>query len=96
MADLSGGPPSGLLGDGMFRHFRPRYPGTLIANVGMTRERGNRLVANDLADLIAFGEPFIANPDLPARFATLAPIQRSDPCVRCTPGPHGYIDDLPN
>ena len=31
MADLSGGPLSGLQGDGMFSHFRPRYRGTLIA-----------------------------------------------------------------
>ena len=67
MADLSGGPLSGLQGDGMFSHFRPRYRGTLISNVGMTRERGNQLIADELADLVAFGETFIANPDLPAR-----------------------------
>jgi hypothetical protein len=39
MADLSGGPLAGLQGDGMFSHSRPRYRGTLISNVGMTRER---------------------------------------------------------
>ena len=92
MADLSGGPLSGLQGDGMFSHFRPRYRGTLIANVGMTRERGNQLIADELADLVAFGETFIANPDLPARFAALAPIQRSDRALHYTPGPHGYTD----
>ena len=86
MADLSGGPLSGLQGDGMFSHFRPRYRGTLIANVGMTRERGNQLIADGLADLVAFGETFIANPDLPARFAALAPIQRSDRSLHYTPG----------
>ena len=92
MADLDGGPLSGLQGDGMFTHFRPRYRGTLIANVGMTRGRGNRLVADELADLVAFGETFIANPDLPARFAAVAPIQRSDRALHYTPGAHGYID----
>jgi N-ethylmaleimide reductase len=92
MADLNGGPLSGLQGDGMFNHFRPRYRGTLIANVGMSRERGNHLIADGLADLIAFGETFIANPDLPARFAALAPIQRSDRALHYTPGPHGYTD----
>jgi N-ethylmaleimide reductase len=92
MADLSGGPLSGLQGDGMFSHFRPRYRGTLIANVAMTRERGNHLIADGLADLVAFGETFIANPDLPARFAVLAPIQRSDRALHYTPGPHGYTD----
>ena len=79
----------------MFSHFRPRYRGTLIANVGMTRERGNQLIADGLADLVAFGETFIANPDLPARFAALAPIIRSDRTLHYTPGPHGYTDYPP-
>jgi N-ethylmaleimide reductase len=95
MADLSGGPLSGLQGDAMFSHFRSRYRGTLIANVGMTRERGNRLIADGLADLVAFGQTFIANPDLPARFAALAPIARSDRALHYTPGPHGYTDYPP-
>ncbi len=95
MADLSGGPLSTLQGDGMFSHFRPRYRGTLIANVGMTRDRGNQLVGDGLADLVAFGETFIANPDLPARFAAQAPIQRSDRALHYTPGPHGYTDYRP-
>jgi N-ethylmaleimide reductase len=95
MADLSGGPLSDLQGNAMFRHFRPRYRGTVIANVGMTRERGNHLIADGLADLVAFGEPFIANPDLPARFAALAPIQRSDRALHYTPGPHGYTNYPP-
>ena len=95
MADLGGGPLSDLQGDGMFKYFRPRYHGTLIANVGMTRERGNQLIAGGLADLVAFGETFIANPDLPARFAAQAPIQRSDRALHYTPGPHGYTDYPP-
>jgi N-ethylmaleimide reductase len=92
MADLGGSPLEGLQGDGMFNHFRGVYRGTLIANVGMTRERGNRLIADGLVDLVAFGETFIANPDLPARFAALAPIQRSDRSLHYAPGPHGYIN----
>lgn len=95
MADLSGGALSELQGDGMFSHFRPRYRDTLMANVGMTRERGNQLIADGLADLVAFGETFIANPDLPARFAALAAIQRSDRALHYTPGPHGYTDYPP-
>ena len=78
MADLNGGPLSGLQGDGMFSHFRPRYRGTLMSDVGTTRERGNQLIADGARPtLVAFGETFIANPDLPARFAALAPIERS-------------------
>jgi N-ethylmaleimide reductase len=92
MADLSGGPLASLQGDGMFTHFRPRYRGTLVANVGMTRERGNQLISDGLADLVAFGEPFIANPDLPARFADRAPLERSDRTSHYTPGARGYTD----
>src|SRR5256886_5366427 len=36
----------------------------LIANVGMAAKRGNRLIAEGIADLVAFGRPYIANPDL--------------------------------
>jgi len=92
MADLSDGPLSDLQGDGMFEHFRPRYRGTIIANVGMTRERGNQLIDDGLVDLVAFAEMFIANPDLPQRFDAVAPIIRSDRALHYTPGPHGYTD----
>lgn len=95
MADLSGRPLAGLQGDDMFSHFRPRYRGTVIANVDMTRERGNHLINDGLADLVAFGQQFIANPDLPARFAALGPIARSDRALHYTPGPHGYTDYPP-
>jgi N-ethylmaleimide reductase len=95
MADLSGGPLSDLQHDGMFHHFRPLYQGTLIANVGMTRDRGNNLISRGLADLVAFGEPFIANPDLPARFAAEAPVIKSDRALHYLGGAHGYIDYPP-
>jgi 2,4-dienoyl-CoA reductase-like NADH-dependent reductase (Old Yellow Enzyme family) len=67
-----------LADDGMFRHFRPLYKGTLIANVKMDRDRGNRLIAEGLADLVAFGRPYIANPDLVQRFAENAPLAEVD------------------
>jgi N-ethylmaleimide reductase len=95
MANLDAKPLQALEGDGMFTHFRHRYRGTLIANVGMTRDCGNQLITDGLADLVAFGEPFIANPDLPARFASNAAIARSDQATHYTPGPDGYIDYLP-
>src|SRR5260370_21648303 len=65
--DFTGTPLEPLMGDGMFRHFRPIFRGTLIANVKMTAERGNRLIAHGLADLLAFGRPHIANPALADR-----------------------------
>jgi N-ethylmaleimide reductase len=72
--DFTGTPLEPLIGDGMFRHFRPIFRGTLIANVNMMAERGNRLIGDGLADLIAFGRPYIANPDLVERLATDAPL----------------------
>src|SRR5277367_6140873 len=45
--DFTGTPLEPLIGDGMFRHFQPIFRGTLIANVNMTAERGNRLLAED-------------------------------------------------
>jgi N-ethylmaleimide reductase len=62
--DFSGTPLEKLTDDGMFQHFRPLFNGTLIANVKMDRDRGNRLIAKGLADLVAFGRPYIANPTL--------------------------------
>ncbi|MEV4127273.1 alkene reductase [Nocardia sp. NPDC049707] len=95
MADLTGLPLAQLQHDGMFHHFRPLYRGTLIANVGMTRDRGNALISQRLADLVAFGEPYIANPDLPARFALGAPLTKSERALHYTPDAHGYTDYPP-
>ena len=74
--DFSGTPLENLIDDGMFRHFRPPYKGTLIANVKMDRERANRLIAEGLVDLVAFGRPYIANPDLVERFAKNAALPK--------------------
>jgi N-ethylmaleimide reductase len=41
---------------------------------------------------VAFGQAFLANPDLPARIAAGAPLQAADPATFYTPGPVGYID----
>jgi N-ethylmaleimide reductase len=90
--DFSGTPLEKLTDDGMFRHFRPIYKGTLIANVNMHRERGNRLIAEGLSDLIAFGRPYIANPDLVQRFVTGAPLAEVDWETVYGSGSHGYSD----
>lgn len=91
--DFSDSPLAALAGDGMFQYFRPIFQGPLIANVKMDRERGNRLIAEGLADLIAFGRPYISNPDLVTRLATGAPLNndiRSETIYAA--GPEGYVD----
>jgi N-ethylmaleimide reductase len=90
--DFTGTPLEPLMGDGMFRHFRPIFDGTLIANVSMDAERGNRLIEQGLADVVAFGRPYIANPDLVERLATGAPLAEIDWSTVYASGPLGYSD----
>lgn len=90
--DFTGGPLERLAGDGMFQHFRRLYKGHLIANVEMTQERGNRLIELGWADSIAFGRPYIANPDLPERFLAGTPLNEINWPTVYASGAKGYID----
>jgi N-ethylmaleimide reductase len=75
--------------------FRPLYPGTLIVAGGYTLERANAVLGAGLADLVAFGQLFIANPDLPERFRQHAPLNTPDKQTFYGGGAHGYIDYPP-
>ena len=90
--DFTGTPLEPLAVDDMFRHFRPIFKGTLIANAQMDAQRGNRLIDAGLADLIAFGRPFIANPDLVQRLKTGALLAEPDWTTVYASGPQGYSD----
>jgi N-ethylmaleimide reductase len=92
MADLSGRPLAKLQGGGTYEHYRPRFDGSLIANVGITPEAGNTLIGDGLVDLVALGQPFIANPDLPARLAAGVTLTAPDPSTFYSGGPIGYTD----
>lgn len=74
------------------RHFRPLYNGTLIINKGFTREKAIQVIEEGNADLVAFGVPFIANPDLVKRFEIDAPLNQPDRNTFYTTGTEGYID----
>jgi N-ethylmaleimide reductase len=74
---------------------RRHYRGALVRNGGFDREGGEAAIRDGLADAIAYGMPFIANPDLPARFARNAPLNAVDEATLYTPGPAGYIDYPP-
>ncbi len=50
------------------RELRTAFAGRIIVAGGYTRERAQALIASGLVDAIAFGRPFIANPDLPERY----------------------------
>ena len=60
------------------RALRAAYPGTLIYAGQYTAERGRKAIAEGWADLIGFGRPFVANPDLPERLRTGAALQPHD------------------
>jgi N-ethylmaleimide reductase len=81
-----------VLGQGVAKHFRPLYSGTLIANGGYTFETGNALVRDGFADAVAFGAPFISNPDLVERFSKNLELSPSDPNTYYTGGAMGYVD----
>jgi N-ethylmaleimide reductase len=57
---------------------RKLFRRTLIANGGYTREAANEILAMNGADLVAFGVPFLANPDLVARFTRGAALNKPD------------------
>lgn len=56
------------------RQLRTVFPGVLIYAGKYTAERARRALAEGWADLIAFGRPFVANPDLPDRLRVGAPL----------------------
>ena len=68
------------------------FGGVFIANQKMTKETGNALLAKGEADAVAFGQLFIANPDLPLRFAKDAPLNMPDPETFYAHGTEGYVD----
>jgi len=68
------------------------FGGVFIANQKLTQETGDLLLAKGEADAIAYGQLFIANPDLPLRFAKHAPLNMPDPETFYAQGAEGYTD----
>lgn len=74
------------------RHFRPLYNGALITAGGYTRDTGEAVLADGDADLVSYGRLFIANPDLPKRFALNAPLNPYHRPTFTGGSERGYID----
>jgi N-ethylmaleimide reductase len=74
---------------------RARFPGPLIANGSYTRAGAEAAIARGAADLVSFGRPFIANPDLPARFAAGAALAEPDRTTFYGGDARGYTDYPP-
>jgi N-ethylmaleimide reductase len=75
-----------------WRAFRNAFDGPYMANGGYDRDRAEHSVDSESADLISFGIPFIANPDLPARLAGGAALNKADPDSFYGGDEHGYTD----
>ncbi|HSS79199.1 MAG TPA: alkene reductase [Thermoanaerobaculia bacterium] len=71
---------------------RQRFHGPLILNGGFDLATADAAIAEGRADLISFGQLFLANPDLPERFAEGAPLNSPDYATFYTGGERGYID----
>ncbi|HBE21223.1 MAG TPA: alkene reductase [Cyanobacteria bacterium UBA11149] len=59
--------------------FRSIYQGIMMTNGGYNKGTGNDAISSGKAELVSFGKPFIANPDLPKRFALDAPLNEPNP-----------------
>jgi N-ethylmaleimide reductase len=71
---------------------RKRFKGAYIANNGYDFELANKVLAANEADLIAFGKPFLANPDLVERLKRGAPLNAPDKATFYGGGAKGYTD----
>ncbi len=73
--------------------FRSLYKGIIMGNCGYTPEDGRERVERGLADLVAYGRPYISNPDLVERFKNGWPLNPSDDMTYWyTSGAQGYSD----
>ncbi|MGE9294614.1 MAG: alkene reductase, partial [Puniceicoccales bacterium] len=68
------------------------FGGVLIANQELDAATADALISKGEADAAAWGKLFIANPDLPARLASGAPLNEPQPDTFYASGPGGYID----
>ena len=78
--------------DSIKQMFRNIFKGKLILSGGYDAARAESDLAAGKCDLIAVGRPFLANPDLVARWRSGAPVNAPDMNTFYTPGPKGYTD----
>ena len=82
----------GTVDDALLAEVRARWTGTLIVNGGYDAARAEAVLEGGLADLVAFGAPFIANPDLPDRLRLGLPLAAPDPATFFSADARGYTD----
>lgn len=75
-----------------FAAFRKQFKGAYMANLSYDKQRGNQAVASGHADVVAYGVPYIANPDLVERFQQDAPLNAADSNTFYGGSEKGYTD----
>ncbi|GAB7533451.1 alkene reductase [Pseudomonas sp. 3A(2025)] len=78
--------------DSLGPQLKKLFGGVYIANEKFTKAGANQWLQSGKADAVAFGVPFIANPDLPERLAQDAPLNQANPETFYGNSPVGYID----
>ncbi len=86
------GGPRDVAPDFSFEELRKRYSGAWMVNNGYDLALANSVLADGKADLVAFGKPFIANPDLVERLRRDAPLNEVDRDTLYGGGAKGYVD----
>jgi N-ethylmaleimide reductase len=71
---------------------RTNYKGVLIGNMGYSAEEAEQAIKDGKLDAVAFGNAYIANPDLPERVKAGAALNTPDSSTYYTPGAQGYTD----
>lgn len=88
--------PAGTFGASEVPKLSPKirevFPGPLVLNQDYTQAEAQADLDSGVADAIAFGRPFIANPDLVERFRQGAPLNKDNAKTWYTDGPEGYTD----
>lgn len=85
-----GGGPEGQAFD--TTNLRQQFKGLYMANAGYDYDRATRVLADKQADLVSFGKLYIANPDLPERFARHAELNTPDESTFYGGDEKGYTD----
>ena len=78
--------------DAIINQLRNEYRGVLMLAGGYNAETAEAAIANGRADMIAFGRPFIANPDLPVRLRNGIALNDADSSTFFGGAAEGYID----
>lgn len=74
------------------KKLRALFDGIYITNSGYNKDRGNKAIEKNTADAVAFGIPFIANPDLVKRYEIDAKLNEADPSSFYGGADNGYTD----